>query len=180
MFVYFWPCGVFVAAFGLSLVVASRDCSGVVFRGLLVARSAQVSVAAATGALHLSLRGPRAQAPGVVHGLSHSEACRISWGPGVEPVSPALSGGFLTTGPLGKPYILNFERAKRSIVFLWGLGIITGSGGRPGGLRVLAGVLCGHLWPVGLADGRGSQWVFLSSCATPPGWSSVVPQVRPH
>ena len=126
MFVYFWPCGVFVAAFGLSLVVASRGCSGVVFRGLLVARSAQVSVAAAAWALHLSLRGPRAQAPGVVHGLSHSEACRISWGPGVEPVSPALSGGFLTTEPLGKPYILNFERAKRSIVFLWGLGIIMG------------------------------------------------------
>ena len=27
-------------------------------------------------------------------------------GPGLEPVSPALAGGFLTTAPLGKPYVL--------------------------------------------------------------------------
>ena len=36
----------------------------------------------------------------VVHGLS------CSWdlpGPGFEPVSPALAGGFLTTAPPGKP-----------------------------------------------------------------------------
>ena len=26
-------------------------------------------------------------------------------GPGIEPVLPALAGGFLTTVPLGKPYI---------------------------------------------------------------------------
>ena len=37
----------------------------------------------------------------VVHGLSCS-----AWdlpGPGLEPVSPALAGGFLTTAPPGKP-----------------------------------------------------------------------------
>ena len=26
-------------------------------------------------------------------------------GPGIEPESPALAGGFFTTEPLGKPYI---------------------------------------------------------------------------
>ena len=41
----------------------------------------------------------------VVHWLSCSAACGM-WdlpGPGLEPVSPALAGGFLTTGPPGKP-----------------------------------------------------------------------------
>ena len=27
-------------------------------------------------------------------------------GPGIEPVSPALAGGFLTTAPPGKPLVL--------------------------------------------------------------------------
>ena len=30
-------------------------------------------------------------------------------GPGIEPVSPALAGGFLTTAPPGKSYIIVFE-----------------------------------------------------------------------
>ena len=34
----------------------------------------------------------------VTHGLS----CPVACGPGIEPVSPALAGGFLTTGPPGK------------------------------------------------------------------------------
>ena len=29
--------------------------------------------------------------------------------PGLEPVSPALAGGFLTTEPPGKPYLRNFD-----------------------------------------------------------------------
>ena len=29
-------------------------------------------------------------------------------GPGLEPVSPALAGGFLTTAPPGKPTTFNF------------------------------------------------------------------------
>ena len=39
----------------------------------------------------------------VAHGLSCSEVCRIvvPW-PGIEPTSPALQGGFLTTEPPGK------------------------------------------------------------------------------
>ena len=35
-------------------------------------------------------------------------------GPGLQPVSPALAGGFLTTGPPGKsPYLIILNR------FLW-------------------------------------------------------------
>ena len=30
-------------------------------------------------------------------------------GPGLDPMSPALAGGFLTTGPPGKPYMTVFE-----------------------------------------------------------------------
>ena len=38
----------------------------------------------------------------VAHGLSCSAACEIFPGPGLEPVSPALAGGFLITVPPGK------------------------------------------------------------------------------
>ena len=31
-------------------------------------------------------------------------------GPGLEPVSPALAGGFLTTAPPGKPLIITLDR----------------------------------------------------------------------
>ena len=38
--------------------------------------------------------------------------CRSMWNlpePGIEPVSPALAGGFLTAGPLGKSSIFSFK-----------------------------------------------------------------------
>ena len=38
----------------------------------------------------------------MAHGLSCSAACGILPGPGLEPMSPALAGGFLTTVPPGK------------------------------------------------------------------------------
>ena len=43
-------------------------------------------------------------------------------GPGLEPVSPALAGEFLTTVPPGKPtiYFLNI-----GVFNLWGIGLIT-------------------------------------------------------
>ena len=51
----------------------------------------------------------RAQAAGsqasavLVHGLRCPEVCVVLVpGPGIEPMSPALEGGFLTTGPPGK------------------------------------------------------------------------------
>ena len=39
----------------------------------------------------------------VVHQLRCPDACGIFPGPGIEPLSPPLQGGFLTTGPPGKP-----------------------------------------------------------------------------
>ena len=39
----------------------------------------------------------------------HRLSCSAVWdllGPGVEPVSPALQGGFLTTGPPEKPLVV--------------------------------------------------------------------------
>ena len=50
-------------------------------------------------ALGLESVGPVA----VVHGLNCSVACGNLPGPGIEQVSPALTGGLLTTGPPGKP-----------------------------------------------------------------------------
>ena len=51
----------------------------------------------------LQLAGMGANSVVEVRGLSCSGACGIfvPW-PGIEPVSPALAGGFLTTGPPGK------------------------------------------------------------------------------
>ena len=37
-------------------------------------------------------------------------------GPGIEPVSLALAGGFLTTGPLGKSFLLIFLMLVQSLV----------------------------------------------------------------
>ena len=58
--------------------------------------------------------GGRASAV-VAHGPSScgewAQLLRGMWdlpGPGLEPVSPALAGGFLTTAPPGKPYLLTF------------------------------------------------------------------------
>jgi len=86
-FFNFWLCWVFFGAHGLLLV-------------------------AVQGLLLLGSTGCR------VHGLSscsmwaslvvaHRFNCPIAWGilvpqPGIEPLSPALEGGFLTTGPPGK------------------------------------------------------------------------------
>ena len=44
----------------------------------------------------------------VVHGLPLSHGMQDLPRPGIEPVSPALAGGFLTTGPPGKPQVLGF------------------------------------------------------------------------
>jgi len=52
----------------------------------------------------------------VAHELSCSKPCRILVPqPGIKPASPALQGGFLTTGPEGKSQ-------ERSGLNLWGCG----------------------------------------------------------
>ena len=92
LFLNFWLLWVLVAAHGLSLVAASRGysslwCAGFSLQWLLLLRnmgSRQVG---------FSSCGLQAQ-------LLYS-----MWdlpGPAIEPVSPALAGGFMTTGPPGK------------------------------------------------------------------------------
>ena len=49
----------------------------------------------------------------VAHRLSFSEVCRILLKPGIEPMSPALAGRFLTTRPPGKPQSLVFMADNR-------------------------------------------------------------------
>ena len=41
--------------------------------------------------------------------FNFSVACGVIWGSEIEPVSPALQGRFLTTGPPGKPLYLKFS-----------------------------------------------------------------------
>ena len=92
-FIYFGLCWVFVAAHGLSLVAASwgytsLQCAGFSLRWLLLLRS--------TGSRHAGFSSCSWRAQ-LLCGM---------WdlpGPGLEPSSPALAGGFLTTAPPGKP-----------------------------------------------------------------------------
>ena len=85
-FIYFRLPWVFIAAHRLSLVAVST----VAARGLLIAVASLV----------------------VEHGLWSAGSVVVVHGhlprPGLEPVSPALAGGFLTTAPPGKPCTLHF------------------------------------------------------------------------
>ena len=105
-FFNFWLCWVFVAACGLSLVVVSGDysllrCAGFSLRRLLLlwgmgSRRAGFSSCGSEALEHrLSSCGTRAQ------------LLRGTWDlpvPGLEPVSPALAGGFSTSAPPGKSW----------------------------------------------------------------------------
>ena len=105
IFIYFWLLWVFIAARGLSLVVASGGysllrCTGFSLRWLLLLRSmgSRHTGFSSCGLWALERRlsscGTRAQ---LLHSL---------WdlpGPGLEPMSPALAGGFSTTVPPRKP-----------------------------------------------------------------------------
>ena len=103
LFIYVWLCWVFVAACGLSLVAASGGyslfrCTGLL-RWLLLLQSTGSRHAGSSScgarALERSLSscGARAQLLGGMWDLPE---------PGIEPMSPALAGGFLTTAPPGK------------------------------------------------------------------------------
>ena len=52
-------------------------------------------------------------------GLSHSVACGILVPqPGIEPMSPALQGGFLTTGPPGRSLLCFIEKLCHEVGFI--------------------------------------------------------------
>ena len=126
--VYLGCAGSFVAARAFSLVVASGSCSLVTACGLfpgvapLIAdhrfRRMRTSVAAAHGlssrsawALEHRLSSCSAQAS-----LLHGTWGRPTWG--VEPVFPALAGGFITAEPPGKLLVwileLHFQLLRSS------------------------------------------------------------------
>ena len=105
--IYFWLHWVFVAVHGLSLVAVSGGysslwCTGFSLRWLLLLQS--------MGSRRPGFRGCGSQAL-----ESRLRSCgtralllRGMWDlpePGIEPMSPALAGGFLTTVPPGKPLI---------------------------------------------------------------------------
>ena len=98
LFIYFWLRWVFIAACGLPLVVASRGYSslqgtGFLFRWLPLLQS--------TGSRHAVFSSCGTQA----------QMLRGMWdlpGPGLEPLSPALAGGFPTTVPPGKSMRLTY------------------------------------------------------------------------
>ena len=105
LFIYFWLHWVFVAVRRLSLVVASGGysslpCAGFSLQWLRLLRSTGSRCAgfSSCGSRALECRlsscGPRAWLLCGTWDLP---------GPGLEPVSPELAGGFLTTGPPGSP-----------------------------------------------------------------------------
>ena len=87
LFLYFWLCWVFVAEWGLSLVVTSGGSSLVAVHGLLIV--------VASLAMEWRLQGTWSSEVGV-HWLTCPVACGI-----FTKLSPALTGGFFTTGPPG-------------------------------------------------------------------------------
>ena len=108
LFIYFWLRWVFVAARRLSLVAASWGysslrCAGFSLRWLLLLQS--------TGSRRAGFSSCGSQ----------TELLHSMWdlpGPGLEPVSPELAGGFLTTVPRGKPTlpVLAFKYFSRDFV----------------------------------------------------------------
>ena len=109
-FIYysFWLCWVFVAARGLSLVVASRGysslrCAGFSLWWLLLLRStgSRCTGFSSCGSRALERRLSSCGSRALEHRLSSCDAraqlLRGMWdlpGPGLEPMSPASAGGF--------------------------------------------------------------------------------------
>ena len=103
------PCGLFSSCREqglLSSYGARGSCCSGFFCFEAQSRGAQASAAVPEGS---PVTTPELQSTGsvvVTHGLS-CDTCSIARGilvplPGMEPVSPALGGGFVTTGPPGK------------------------------------------------------------------------------
>ena len=135
IFFSFWLCWVFVAVRGLSLVVVAslvaehrlqaHGLQQLQHTGSVVAahrpQSAQVSVVVARG---LNSCGSQALEHRLGSCGTQAQLLRSMWdlpGSGIEPVSPALAGGFLTTAPPGKSHILllifNFCFIQTFIIF---------------------------------------------------------------
>ena len=105
LLIYFWLRWVFLAACALSLVVASGGysslrCAGFSLQWLLLLQSTGSRCAG------FSSCGTRALERRLSSCGARALLLRGMWeipGPGLEPLSPALAGGFLTTVPPEKP-----------------------------------------------------------------------------
>ena len=99
-FLDFWPCWVLVVVRGLSLVVVDGLLSSC---GVLVSHCGGFSYSGAQALGHkgFSSWGAGASLPRGLWNLPRPE---------MEAMSPALAGGFLTTGPPGKSCTYNFNQ----------------------------------------------------------------------
>ena len=105
IYFYFWLCWVFVAVRGLSLVAASGgysslQCTGFSLGWLLLLQSMGSRRACGLSSCGSWALEHRLSSCGTLVSLLFG-----TWDlpePGIEPVSPALAGGFLTTAPPGK------------------------------------------------------------------------------
>ena len=115
LFIYFWPCWVFVARCRFSLVAMSRDYSLVVVHRLLTAcgfpccRAQRLGAWASVAMTHRFSSSARRlyslDSVVLAQELSCSVACGIFLDQGsIETVSPALAGEFFSTEPPGKSY----------------------------------------------------------------------------
>ena len=101
LFIYSWPCWVFVSVRGLSLVAASGGHSSSRCAGLSLSRPLLLR---STGSSHTG-------SVVVAHGPSCSAACR----PGLKTMSLALGGRFSTTAPPGKPEGFDYSYVGSSL-----------------------------------------------------------------
>ena len=120
LFFKFWLRWVFVAERGLSLVAVSGGysslrCAGFSSQWLLLLWSTGSRVCRLQ---QLWLTGSRVQARQLWHTGLVAPRHSGSSGPGLEPVSPALAGRFLTTAPPGKPQI-SFKTYIHQIFIEW-------------------------------------------------------------
>ena len=104
LFIYFWLCWVFVAACRLSLVAASGGYPSLWWLLLLWS----------TGSRHAGFHscGSQALECWLRSCGARTSLLRGMWdlpGPGLEPVSPALAGRFLTTAPPRRSNYCYFE-----------------------------------------------------------------------
>ena len=108
-FLNFWLCWVFVAACGLSLVAVSRGYSLLAARGLSYCSGFSCYRAQALECVGFCSCSSQALECGLSSCGARASLPQGMWdlpGLGMEMVSPALAGGFLTTGPPGTPQSL--------------------------------------------------------------------------
>ena len=128
LFPYFWGAVLGLHCAGGSSLVVSRDCprvavlrlasrcGGFCCRGARALRHVAFSACGSTAQLIVVPTFWNTGSILVAHALSCFETCGIDLlGPGNKPMSPALAGRFLTTGPLGKSQAAFFFKSQSKL-----------------------------------------------------------------